>query len=36
MDCDDEEEEDYFEGFPFTRPVNPIRTNTLSIWKTMR
>ncbi len=30
MDCDGEEDEDYFEGFPFTRPVNPVRTNTLS------
>ncbi len=36
MDCDGEEDEDYFEGFPFTRPVNPVRTNTLSVWKTMR
>ncbi len=31
MDCDDEEDEDYFGGFPLG---NPVRTNTLSIWKT--
>ena len=38
MDCDvfEEEEEDYLGGFPFTRPVNPVRTNGLSLWKTMR
>ena len=31
-----EEEEDYIGEFLFTGPVNPVRTNTLSIWKTMR
>ncbi len=37
-DCggEGEEEEDYWDSFPFTRPGNSVKTNGLSIWKTWR
>ena len=37
QDCGEEEEgEDYLGDFPFTRPGNPVRTNSLSMWKIWR